>query len=74
MPEGVIRRAKEILKEVESGEREAPQCPAPRDEETQLSFETVSGGALAERLRQIDVTTLTPIEALNKLYELQKLI
>ncbi len=74
VPDGVIRRAKEILKEVESGEKGAVQKPAPQKEEAQLSFEAVSGSALAERLRQIDVTTLTPIEALNKLYELQKLI
>ena len=34
-------------------------------------FDTVSDNDIIEELRNVDVGNLTPIEALNKLYELQ---
>ncbi len=77
VPETVIKRAKEVLKSVES---EAPSevgkniAERNEQEDTQIAFSMVENSALSEALKQIDVTTLTPIEALNKLYELQKLI
>lgn len=71
VPGSVIKRAKEVLAMIESGEvkRAAPKA----EEEAQLSFAAAESPAL-DALRAIDVTTLTPIEALNKLYELQKMI
>ena len=39
---------------------------------TQMSlFDTVRDDDIIEELRNVDVGNLTPIEALNKLYELQ---
>ena len=32
----------------------------------------MGAGQVAERLRQVDVNTLTPIEAMNLLYELKQ--
>ena len=83
VPETVIKRAKEVLKSVEgearaseTGGRIAADVNAKDNESDtmQLGFADITGGRLADALRAIDVTTLTPIEAMNKLYELQKLI
>ena len=40
----------------------------------QMDFLSAGNSALTDALRAIDVTTLTPIEAMNKLYELQKML
>ena len=36
-----------------------------------MGFGTIGGQDIIEKLQKLDVTTLTPIEALNKLYELK---
>ena len=75
VPNEVVRRAKEILKKIEEEDlngaykvkkkqREAPQF--------QIGFEENAALEIAEELKTLDVTTYTPIEALNKLYELTK--
>ena len=39
---------------------------------TQMSlFDTISDDDIIEELRNVDIGNLTPLEALNKLYELQ---
>lgn len=76
VPDKIIRRARQILGQMEkdgevkskhTGERQAP----PPD---QMSFHAVLPSEAEEALRKIDVNTLTPIEALNKLFELKKLV
>lgn len=69
VPSEVTSRAKEILKmlESESDELKPHNTEAAPLGGTQLSL---GESVLAEELRRLDVTTLTPIEALNKLYEL----
>ena len=37
-------------------------------------METLADNAVAQRLRALQVDTMTPIEALNALYELKKLL
>ena len=74
LPDGLLRRAREILAHLESGapeERPQPgRAVSPADEQPmQISF---GGGAAAElvsRLGQLDVETLTPLEAMNTLYQ-----
>ena len=39
-----------------------------------ISFADIKESKIADALRCIDVTTLTPIEAMNKLFELQNLL
>ncbi len=74
VPEPVIKRAKEVLKsivqDIDSG---TPKKPAQR-EENQLSFAPAEENPVVEAIKAVDVTTLTPIEALNKLYELQNMV
>ena len=38
-----------------------------------MSFLDVGGGQIAKKLREITIETLTPIEALNVLFELKKM-
>ena len=72
LPDRVISRAREILKELETG---APRqaAPAPLAEE-QLSIGALTEDAIRKRLEGISVETLTPIEAINVLYELKKML
>ena len=41
---------------------------AQREDDMQLSFETDAASAVADEIRMLDVDTLTPIEALTRLY------
>ncbi|MEG2404825.1 MAG: DNA mismatch repair protein MutS, partial [Oscillospiraceae bacterium] len=73
LPPEVTARARQVLKVLEAN---APNA----DRVTQLDFdnfekftETPVPGELVDKLNAIDVETLTPIEALNFLYELKKL-
>ena len=76
LPDTIIERAKEILKELESGNSTIQPVLKPRAEEPeeQLSLMPDSNSALTEKLEQIDLNTLTPIEAMNLLYELKNLL
>ena len=71
VPDRVIRRAREILSELEQGGVSAPAAPAPSGE-SQMSLLDLGVGEVAERLRRVDVNTLTPIEAMNLIYELKQ--
>lgn len=76
LPDTIIERAKEILKELESGNSTIQPVLNPRVEEPteQLSLMPDSNSALTEKLEQVDLNTLTPIEAMNLLYELKNLL
>ena len=72
MPEGLLDRASEILKEYESGSKK--QIP---DDKVQLSFDlfeekTSSKDEIKESLESINPLEMTPIQALNYLYELKE--
>ncbi len=74
IPENVIKRAKNILKSLEQNDLMKPRSQAeiPQEEiaEQQMSFEGNSREYIMDRLRTIDINTLTPIEAMGLLYEL----
>ena len=69
LPESVIRKAKEYLKELETEGVAAP--PAGADED-QISFSDVGADEVRRALLEIDLNTLTPIEGMNLLFELQR--
>ena len=73
IPDKVVTRARQILRELESGA--SPMTPAVKTvpAEEQVSLLDVGGGQIAEKLRGITIETLTPIEALNILFELKKM-
>ncbi len=68
VPKPVVTRAKEILKQIEQGGVEMPE----KVEKPTAQIDIFDGVAseIFEELKRMDVTTYTPIEALNKLYEL----
>ncbi|MPM44708.1 DNA mismatch repair protein MutS [bioreactor metagenome] len=72
VPEPVIRCAKRVLADLESEKKQAAPLAASVESEPQLSFSAGPTGALCTELAAIDVSTLTPLEALNRLYELQQ--
>ena len=80
MPSDVIDRAKEILRNLESGEFEegAPRLAKsskkqPR-ETSQFSLFETSEDQLRQRLKKLNIATLTPLEALNLLDELKRMV
>ncbi len=71
LPPGVINRAWEVLTDLEtqsnqSGRRQSRAAPS-----RQLALFS-PGSDLADAVRALDVPNMTPLEALNKLYELQE--
>ena len=72
LPRPVVHRAKEILEELEQ-EARAPGATRRTIEARQLSLFSVSN-PLAEELRKLDVSAMSPLEAISKLYELQRSI
>lgn len=77
IPQTTIERAKEILKELESngtGRRSSERHPRlkVREETLQLTLFSAEKHPVIEELENLDITTMSPIEALNKLYDLQK--
>ncbi len=76
IPDSVVSRAKDILRQLDNGDIELhkPHVAAEHveDDSGQLSLLPAVDNELVQRLREIDVNTLTPIEALQTLYELCK--
>ncbi len=70
IPLGVINRAKQILKNIESEGLKLPVVKANDQPTDQLSIRTMGADSMLEDIKLIDVNTLTPIEALQTLYEL----
>ena len=71
VPQSVISRAREILQELES---QNPAAMTPREGGSAFNGrETIPGASqVAEILKQTAVETLTPIEAMNLLYQLKQ--
>ena len=74
LPNPVIRRAREILAELEEENGAAPPAPAPKAQEDQLSMADLAGQEVLRQLAALSVETLTPIEAMNELYKLKKMM
>lgn len=68
VPDEVTERAREVLASLESGQTEAR---LPETEKISARTEEKFPSALAERIKKLDISTLTPIEAINELYTLQ---
>ena len=80
MPTKVVNRAKEILKTLENSRSQDQNMESIKrvtEENLQLSFFQLDDPALEsirEELTQIDINTLTPIEALMKLNKIKNMI
>jgi DNA mismatch repair protein MutS len=76
LPNEVIMRAREVLAEHESVERLATGhlSPGASPPATQLTIFTPISQPVLEKLREVDLNRLTPLEALNLLAELKRQI
>jgi DNA mismatch repair protein MutS len=76
LPNEVIHRAREVLAEHENAELQATQHLSPGAEPppAQLTIFTPLSQPVLEKLREVDLNRLTPLEALNLLAELKKQI
>ena len=75
IPNVVISRAREILAELEAeGAVRQPKAAEAAEPEDQVSLMDLTGQQIIAALSQISVETLTPIEAMNELYKLKKML
>ncbi|MBR2021089.1 MAG: DNA mismatch repair protein MutS, partial [Clostridia bacterium] len=78
VPKSIVDRANEILKEIEEKHNVSPvksQMPKnTSDFSGTLALDSLEEDRVIDEIKKIDVNTLTPIEALTKLYELKKML
>ena len=79
VPNEVVKRAKEILAEIESGSAISTGASAKKqntESEPDLftSFIASKDGEVADKIRSLDLNTVTPIEAMNFIFELKKIL
>ena len=77
IPEPVVERAKEVLEQLEKGE--TTMIPrhlggGPKGEGVQLSLFEIADGQLVRRIKELDIDTMTPLEALVELHKLKQFI
>ncbi len=73
LPGSVVARARQILQELEA-EGHAPVKASKVETEDQVSMLDLSAQQVCAALDAISVETLTPIEAMNELYKLKKML
>ena len=87
VPESVINRAKELVeqlvdtdltartREIAQGNTPAGHKPVPKPDDVEMSqltlFDTVREDDIIEELKNLELGTMTPIDALNTLYRMQ---
>ncbi len=87
IPDSIIKRAKEVLKDLINShstenasilknktDNQTDDILSSIDSNTQLNLINNDNSVIAEKLKNTDVNTLTPIEAMNLLYELKSLV
>jgi len=72
LPRVVIQRAEEILEDLEKGASRSPRAVPSEGATEQLPLFSMRPHPLLERVKKLDLSTMTPLEALNKLFEWQQ--
>jgi DNA mismatch repair protein MutS len=76
LPRPVVHRAQEVLTELEGDRQGSATRPAPRKRKEapaeQISFFGEQPSPVLDELQKLDIDSMTPLEALTKLYELKK--
>ena len=72
VPEQVVARAREYLSELSSAPKAAPAPAGAEADMGQLSLGNAAEGEAAEAIRSAPLDTMSPIEAMNLLYELKR--
>jgi len=70
VPKDVIDRAREVLSAVESGEKN--EKTTVEEKLSKVDEQKVKTNELYDAIMSIDISTLTPLEAMNELFTLQK--
>ena len=73
LPESVIVKAKSYLRELEADSGKTAALPVARDE-AQIGFADMGADEVRKKISALDPNTLTPLEALNLLYELKRMV
>ena len=78
VPSEVVRRAKEILSEIESGAGvtlpRSARASEAREPDLFSGIISSKDSDAADKIRTLDINTLTPIEAMNVLFELKNML
>jgi len=76
LPRSVVHRAQEVLEELEGDSRRALPRSSSRSRRKEAPSQQMplfaQKSPLLEELEKLEIDSLTPLEALNKLYEIQK--
>ncbi|MCI9111656.1 MAG: DNA mismatch repair protein MutS [Eubacterium sp.] len=75
VPDSVVKRAKAILKELEQNKIDIKfkaEDAVVEEDDIQFNFTVNGKNEIIEILKTIDINTLTPIEAMQTLYDLKK--
>lgn len=78
IPGEVIKRAKEILLEVEAASRAVrsasvpPEPPEPPVDDSVINIDDMINAQVVEELRELDINTLSPYEAMSFLYNIKR--
>lgn len=74
VPSGVVTRAKQILASLSKAESPTiNKAKKQSNNDNNVSFEDLAADSIREKLKNTDMNTLTPYEALTLLFELKKL-
>ncbi len=78
LPKSVTNRAEEILAELESGDTAKPvkvktsEKTVVHENNDLFGMDSLFSSGIRDELLKLDIMTMTPIEAINELYKLQK--
>ena len=72
LPRSVVSRAWQILETLEAKSKDGGRSSAPREQFAQLDLFSPNN-AVVDQLLEMDVTQMTPLEAINALYRLQEM-
>lgn len=73
LPDSVIESAKKILRQLENGQKKPKKVQKPEEEPLQMTLEK-EDTPVEKRLRELDINKLTPMDSMNILFELMKLV
>ncbi len=77
VPSDVVKRSKEILADLEASDptpRKSAPASAVQESDLFSALTASKDSEAADKIRSLDINTMTPIEAISTLYELKKLL
>ena len=74
LPTTVLNRARQILEELETQDGTVRQKVTPKEQDDQISMMDLRAQQVCSALEAMSIETLTPIEAMNELYKLKKML